>query len=178
LVIAAMVLAILGFGGVSFYFYQSALESSGRQRLSEQNALMAHQDIGKFHTRGGSLFRQKGLGWFLLEWHEGRIDRAREIQSQVDAGSSEHAAMAFLLDDAVSLANLQARLPPSADAMAHFVAGERYLKAGRTDEAIREFEQSAQAQSGEYEWYVRSARARLQQLHGPRKNPAATLPGG
>jgi serine/threonine protein kinase len=177
-VITALILAMMGFGGISYHLYKKAVESAEQQRRSEQYAQVAHQDMGTFLARGGNVFRQQGLGWFLLEWHAGRTDRAREIQSDVDARSPEHVAMAFLLDDTMSFKALRAELPQSAAAMAHFVDGERHLKAGRTDDAIHEFEQSAQADYAGYEWYVRSAEARLQQLRPARQTPSGTTPNG
>jgi predicted TPR repeat methyltransferase len=108
------------------------------------------------------LLRRMFLPWFLLEWHQGRMEEARLIQSRVSSGTTEHAAMAFLLDDAISLDQLLASLPPDANALGWFVAGERELKAARPEAAAQFYRSCVDA--GGNGWFRSSAQARLNQL--------------
>lgn len=163
-VLTALAVIILSFGIVSWFMYRQARFAYAQQTLSEEYARIAHKDMAGFLERGSRVFRQQGLGWFLLEWHEGRFDRAREIQAQLNPDSPEFAAMTFLLDKTQTAEDLERYTPQDAVAMVYFVSGERELKNGRTDQAIRDFERSAAATQPQYEWFRESAKARLRQL--------------
>jgi hypothetical protein len=175
-VITALVAAIFGFAGVTYHYYQQTKTALEQKVLSEESERRAHKDMAKFMEDGreGSQqiiedfregLRQQVLGWFLLEWHAGRLDRARAIRAQIsNTDSNEYTMMSFLLDGSMTPQGLRERLPASAEALAHFAAGERYLSAAQTAEAIREFELSIQTARPQYEWYRQSAAARLEQL--------------
>ena len=82
--------------------------------------------------------------------------------------------MMFLLDRSYSVENLLETMPAKSASLAYYLLGERYLKAGHPDEAVKAYEQSlAQQGSG---GHARAVEARLGQL---RADPSHTnVPGG
>ena len=164
-VIIALIASIIAFGSISYQAYLRAEGALVQKNLSEKDMKIAFQDMTEFQSEARERIRQQALGWFLLEWHAGRTQWAKDIQTQIkDRRCSEYLAMSFLLDESLSIESFQKRLPAEAGALAHFVTGERWLKAGKTREAMAEFEAAVREAQPGYEWYVQSAAARLAHL--------------
>lgn len=166
LVLAALVASVFGFAGVTYHEMRQSQRTLQEKEISEANARMAWKGMSKFFEEAQATLKQQSLGWFLLEWSRGRLERAREIQKAVRAESPEYAAMAYLLDSRMADDELRKALPPRSEPMLHFIIGERQLKDGRPDEARREWQQSEQADRSGGDWYARASAARLAQLAG------------
>jgi hypothetical protein len=108
--------------------------------------------------------RRMGLGWFLLEWHAGRIERAEEIRGDLVKGSPERAVAEFLLDEGVSFLKLTQEMPTGSEPLAAFALGERHLKAGRTAEALDAFGSINLDKTDD--WIRGAITARINQLRG------------
>ncbi len=176
-VIVALIATIIGFTGVSYSYSLDARAALEQKLLSDDSAHIAHKDMARFVEDGRTAVRRQVLGWFLLEWHKDRLDRARAIQAQLKSTeSNEYAAMAFLLDENVTVEQLREQLPESAGVLLHFAVGERHLKAGRTAEAMAAFELSIARAGAQYEWFRQSAAARLDQLRLPAARMTKGLP--
>lgn len=169
LTVAALVAVVLGFGGVSYYYMRKSLEDLRQRQISDANVLMVNKDLDEMLL---DIQRRQGLGWFLDEWRNGRLDRARQILAGVEPRSPEQAAMSYLLDSRMTDDQLRQALGKTRnEALLHFVIGERHFKAGRTEEARREFKLSETVTpSRGADWYRQSSAARLAQLQG---NPPA-----
>ncbi|MDM8005422.1 MAG: serine/threonine-protein kinase [Phycisphaerae bacterium] len=158
--VAALIAAVVGFGLISFQLQRRTL-------ASEDSLKRINQDFATYITelegRLGQAAANTGqhlLGYFLLEWHAGHIDAAREIQRQIPRESPEFAVAAFLLDDGVSEGDLRAT-PKIGESLVLFAVGERHLKAGEWDEAKEAFAQYARQYRG---LYLPLVEARLQEI--------------
>ena len=169
--ILALVAGLVGFGGISYHYLLRTREALEGQRISDASSAMANKDMERFFVDGQQTLRQQAAGWFLLEWREGRFDRARQILGEMKPGSPEHAAMAYLLNADIPDEDLGRKLLPDSAALYHFALGERHLKAGRMAEARAQFSQCAGVPQNGYAWFRRSAAARLEQMDTP-----ATVP--
>lgn len=110
-----------------------------------------------------SAISRHSLGWFLDEWHSGRLEGARRIQSLAASGDPAYAAaMAFLLDERCTFEELRRQIPQGSESLAYFVAGERALQDGQRAEACRFFSLCS-ATTGD-DWIMAAARSRLNQL--------------
>lgn len=140
---AAMVVALIGFSGISFYYWQESRHALAE--VERKNQLATTQTTQISQLRGDVLaqLRQMALGWFLLEWRTDCLDRARAIQASMSADSPEAIAADFLLADETGAAALLKRLTQANPALAQFVHGERLLKAGRVEAANQAFENCA-----------------------------------
>ena len=85
--------------------------------------------------------------------------------------------MDCLTTEQIELLSVGAIDPVDAEAMRRFVVGERHIKAGRTTEAIREYEASIAAEQPPHEWYGRFAEARLRQLRATASAPSGQADG-
>jgi len=166
-VISLLILTILSTSAISFGFYRQAQKALAAQALSDQATLEAGRDLDEFTDVHFSTLRYYVLGTFLLEWHADRLDQARQIQKATRQGTPQRLAMEFLLDDNMPLDGLLNRLPEGSQSLGHFVAGERALKSGHTQEAIASFEACLALPCSE--WLRSSAEARVAKL---RPDPA------
>ncbi len=167
-VITALVAAIIGFSGICLHSLQQTRAALQQRDVSQAGTQLAYQDMRKFFAQAQDSLREQLLGWFLLEWHEDRLSRARQIRASLQPDTPEYAAMTFLLDERISPDQLQKALPARSDALLQFIVGERLLKSGHRQEAIRAYEQCRGAKDPGYEWFKASATARLEQLGAPR----------
>lgn len=117
---------LLSASAIAGHFYAQSRESAARQTQAETRAADATRNLGDL-ARAAPTGGELALGWFLAEWQAGRTARAQEILSQTPSGTSTAAAMRFLLDDALTVANPPTPLTQS-HALLHFVAGERLLR--------------------------------------------------
>ena len=83
-----------------------ASSDSKIEELSDLIAFLEGQS-----TRAQESRRENVFGWFLGEWHAGRLDSARSIQNLEYSASTTHRAMQFLLDDTYSVERLREELP-------------------------------------------------------------------
>ncbi len=155
----ALLVSMVSFASISFYYYRDAQEALRQQQLSDRETVVTTQQLDRL----SNVARRMSLGWFLLEWHGGRVARAREILNRCPASSPERVAMMFLLDPEYTASRLQSELPAESAALAHFVVGERHLMAGRIDEASVAFRATLSAESDDH-WLASAARSRLDQL--------------
>ncbi len=134
-IVVLLFISILGSVLVSLFFYRGARHA---ERHAEQLAATAMEDKRQAQIAEGAArltARQAALGLFLLEWHAGETERAREVRQSVDAGTSERAVMDFLLDDTVEVL-------PESPALRNFAAAERQAKAGQTADALAAFDRA------------------------------------
>jgi hypothetical protein len=136
------------------------------QASSEQFAVSRDAAASAAVTDALPVMHDMYLGWFLLEWHQGRLDAARDIQRKLSAQRPEYAAMGFLLDGTTTLDQLRSGMPANSEPLVYFMAAEREAKAGRIDKAIRNYELSLKAK-GEHKYYS-LVEARFNQLRAVR----------
>jgi hypothetical protein len=108
------------------------------------------------------------LGWFLLEWHQGRLNRARQIHDRTPESQPERAVMAFLLDEEDSSDRLLGQLPAEAACLAHMAEGERALRRGDGAGAIAGYQRSVSTAGPRYDWVKQAAAVRMEQLGADR----------
>jgi len=170
-VVSLLLLTILSTSAISLGFYRQAKKALGAQSESDQAAITARRDLDEFIGVHFSTLRYYVLGTFLLEWHAGRLDQARRIQSATREGTPQRLAMEFLLNDEYTLDALLAQLPAGSESLAYFAAGERDLEAGRTQEAITSFQACLKLPCSN--WLKSSVEARVTQLR-PKPAPATS----
>jgi hypothetical protein len=160
-VLGALALAIMGFGAISYQFWQQT--ESALREVEAKNALLLHQTekIGYLQTDVQEQVRQMVFGWFLFEWHEGHLDRARAIRDSMHPTNGERKAAEFLLDENVANEQLVADVPRESLPLAYFVIGERFVRAGRHEDAAKAFQESIAR--GADSWLAAAARSRLGQ---------------
>jgi len=162
-VLACLLITMAAFGIISFGYYLRARDALDRRIESERQSQLVTQQMEDMTPGVRSAIARHSLGWFLDEWHSGRLDGARRVHSLTASGDPAYAAaMAFLLDERCTFEELCHQLPQGSESLAHFVAGERALQYGRLDEARQLFSRSA-ATLGD-DWIVAAARSRLNQL--------------
>jgi len=175
LVVATLILIIVGFSAISLENYVRAQNALEQKATSDRAVVtMQSQQDTLLNANHYPFVRRLKLGWFLLEWREGRIDEARRIQSLTAADAPEYKAMAFLLGDSNDVDQLRAALRPKEQSLADFVVGERAAKAGRIDEAIEAFEACANTAGDDL--LQQPAKARLTQLRSQIKANANNAP--
>ncbi|MEP0843595.1 MAG: serine/threonine protein kinase [Phycisphaerae bacterium] len=162
LTLFALIAAMIGFGGVSFYYFRQARSDADALR-DTRNALLAMNRslIGERDEIRAALPRQ-ALGWFLAEWEAGRLERARQVQGDVPPDAPEYAVMEFWLDDTADADGLRAKMGASHAALADFAVGVRAMRAGRTDEARHALRACLAGHGGD--WLKSAAQARLAAL--------------
>jgi eukaryotic-like serine/threonine-protein kinase len=178
-VVATVVLAIVGFAGISHYFLEQA-RAHLRDKTTSETALRHNLErMSEFNALAQDGLRRKAFGWFLLEWQAGRLDRARQIRQDLRPDFPEHVAMSYLLDEGMTEPQLRAALSSRRDDLLHFTLGEKLLKAGQVEEACRELELSVQSTQSESKEYRLAAAARLGQLRGtaPASSPSPARRG-
>ncbi len=158
----AMLVALIGFAGISFYYWQESESALAEVRRKDQLATSQTRHIS--HLRGDVLtqLRQMTLGWFLLEWRAGRLDRARAIQASMSSDSPEALASEYLLAKGAKAAPLFDQLAKKHPALAHFSMGERELVAGNVAAAMVAFDGCVAASKDR--WLSESCKARVEAL--------------
>lgn len=162
IVIATVLIIMVSFTAIALDQSWQARKAAAAQTRSEQFAVSRDAAASDAITNVLPVMHDMYLGWFLLEWHQGRLDEARVIQGKLSPRQSEYAAMGFLLDDATTLDQLRSKMPASAEPLVFFMAAEREVKAGRIDKAILNYELSLKAK-GEHKYYS-LVEARFKQL--------------
>jgi hypothetical protein len=154
-----MVLAVVAISGACLMMVAQSLVSSGKAwaaKAAGDQEIRTFADLSHTHDR---------LGWFLLEWENGRLETAREILANEEAASPnapETLAMAYLLDENADLHTLLRRLGLRNQPLGHFVAGERLLKRGEHEAALRAFEAAlVPGQEGRYNRFCRQRIAQI-----------------
>jgi hypothetical protein len=171
LIVATVLIIMVSFCAISLDQYRQARKAIAAQISSDQATVEARKAANaatQFELLAPT--RRLYLQWFLLEWHQGRLDEARRVRDHAAIGSAEYTAMTFLLDDAYTLDRLLADLPADAAPLAYFVAAERELKAGRNSKAIEFYQRSLQAPGSR--WFPSAVQARLNQLQSATSKPA------
>jgi serine/threonine protein kinase len=159
---AAMVVALIGFTGISFYYWQESERALVEVRRKDRLATTQTRQIAHLHGDVLMQLRQMTLGWFLLEWRAGRLDRARAIKDSMFSDSPEAMAGAFLLADDASSVSMLKDLTKARPALACFVSGERLLKAKSEELAKTAFEECVSLSQDH--WLKDSCKARVEAL--------------
>jgi hypothetical protein len=176
--VLACVLAILGSASsVAWMFYLNEKDArTAREHLNAQ--LAAEREF--FDKQAKAAMRLGELGWFLLEWENDRLDRARAMLPNTPENTAERIAMEFLLGVGEvaqqPIERIVRKQPDDRAALLYFVAGEKALKDGDTPRAIELYNECiATRQVG---WYAEAAGARLRQLapQQAQPSPAASAP--
>lgn len=175
-VIAALVCSMTGFGGITYHALTREQEASDGLRRINTQYQSTNQDLTTSLRRSEASRNQHALGWFLLEWHAGRIEAARSIQNLMPRESPEYAATQFLMDGNWTVEKLRASVPANAAPLVLFVTGERYLKDGKVAQAEEAFREYVKRYRGVWQPL---AEERLKQLAG-KANPVtqASVSGG
>ncbi len=168
----AVAVILLSYASTGIYLYQQT--QTARRDRAQVQALA--QDQGETIQHLGGNFKEQvphmALGWFLFEWSHDRLDRAKQVRDQIVPDWPMHAAMGFLLDESYVPERLLAALPTHRS-LAYYVIGERHLKAGRTDAALRAFALSL-GERGD-NWIKAAAQDRVEKL-GSQPDPASAGP--
>jgi serine/threonine protein kinase len=162
--VLAVLVAVISFGSLGLRGVLYGQSQKAARDVSE--AALAGVDEARFLAETGirESLRQMTLGWFLDEWHSGRLDRARALRDELPVGAPEHTAMSFLLDGH-SIDHLREHMPAHAAPLMHFVIGERHASTGDLAAALDAFESSRQAAAGAgNRWWRQTAEARIEQL--------------
>jgi len=169
-VAAAVAVILLSYASTGIYLYQQT--QVARRDRAQVQALA--QDQAQIMRPLGSDFNElvphMALGWFLFEWSHDRLDRAEQIRDQMPPESPMHTAMGFLLDDSHAPDRLLEALPKHRS-LAYYVIGERHLKAGRTDAALRAFALSLRERGDD--WIKAAAQNRVERLAAQPDPPPA-----
>lgn len=167
LVIFALISAVFGFGGFALHANWSRQNAVLQKEQSDRATVTTNNEFKLLRDRNALLARSQSMGWFLLEWREGRLGRAAQIRNSLPAESPESIAMAFLLDEKASLDQLLASMPAGEHPLAYFVAGERALRSGASQQAIKYFGQCLGAPGNDS--MKQAAQARLKQLRAEQR---------
>lgn len=178
-VYSSIVLAVVGVIGVSAAaisgeFYLREQRAAALLRRGQQNVALTPTVETEAEAVQISIRRQT-LGWFLLEWHSGRLERARKIRSTLRSDTPEALVMTCLLDEACNPLDLLPKLPHQLAFLADFVAGERFSKAGQDEPARAAFVAAlAQLPSGDPAgaWWRETLQARIDQAQVPGDLPS------
>ncbi len=171
--VALISAAVVAFAVYSFYLYRQA---AGQLALCEANVAawegMPPPDGPQTNYSDAA---RSMLGWFLLEWYSGRLERAAEIQDM--AGQTEPpfgVAMTYLLDPNWPAEELWKYMPPNDKCLGNFVIAERAFSQGRWDEARQHYRLVADAPGDG--WLRAASRARLEQLEAHAQPATASAP--
>lgn len=162
LILATLIISLVSFAVISFNFYRREQQAVTTLQDVNVEVRARNANLAQAYTEATRTLRAQTLGWFLTEWHAGRLDRARSIQATTAAGSAEQAVMSFLLDDETSFEALLNALPPKDHALAYLAAGERAIKNGRQDQAKGYFQAGRDAARGG--WLAEALAARCQAM--------------
>lgn len=138
-VIVALLASMVGFGWITREALLRERSAATRLESTYQSVTRQNADLARVAAEALERQNQAALGWVLLEWRSGRANAARSIHAQMTPGSPEHAAAAFLMEDTLTVSQLESQLPAGAEGLARFIEGERHLNHGRLEEAERAF---------------------------------------
>jgi hypothetical protein len=165
---ASVVVMLLSTTSICLYFYQQKSGELARRKKAEGALITERATIGAATAATASAELNRWVfGWFLCEWSADRRDVARKISDQMVGGSPEAEATVFLLDNAYAEDSFLAKLRDSriqgAMQVGHFAIAERHAKAGRPQDAIREFKTALAMQDYElYRWLIEARLAQLE----------------
>lgn len=134
---------------IGMYLANARAAEAERRALADQAALVKIQDSNEqLRDQVMPGIRRMKLGWFLLELNAGRRAAAEKMLQEVKSGTPERLAMEFLLKDEISPETLLKDAPPEAQNLAFFVIGERRVREGRMEDALRSYEAALTARGG------------------------------
>ncbi len=160
----ALLAGLVGFGGISYYYKAEAEVALADEQIARIAAQRQAKDTLEQFETVRQLIRQQAIGWLVLEWREGRLERAHQILATIKADSPERVALSYLLADEADTGAPFEDLLSTAPTLYHFIQGEKELRSGRPEAARMHFEQCAdmgKRPDDGYEWLRDSARARL-----------------
>jgi tetratricopeptide (TPR) repeat protein len=155
----------LGFGYVSFDLYLQTKKALQKQAEADRTSSEIIQNNKELAAAASNGIRQQAFGWFLLAWHQGRVDEAEDIRSSFPEDSQEFAAMLFLLDERPLISKedeFRQIVGKEKSDFANFVVGEYYFKQGNTTEALKAYQQCDLDKVGS--WLGARIKARLKAL--------------
>jgi len=168
-VIAALIAAMIGFGGISYHTLQREREARRDREKAVSGYISANLHMKEFME---SFAREQAVGWLLLDWREGREDAARETLAKLREGSPEHTAMRYLIKGDIDEDELKRQLLPAAMPLYHFVLGEHHRVRGDHAQARLQFKACVAAPGDKYAWFRKAAIARLNDLGTSATSPA------
>jgi hypothetical protein len=160
--LALVVSTMISASFISYYFYRSEKAEAARNEGLAAQAVSQSKLFENLAVSAQEQAHQMALGWFLLEWHEGRLQRAKQLRDQTPRATIEAAAMRFLLDPAIAEEKFLEELSAKDTPLGYFVVAERHLKGDRVREALRAYEACLALPCDA--WLKTAAQARLDQL--------------
>jgi hypothetical protein len=167
-ILAFGTLPVIAFALISHQINQSTMDrlrdESDERQMQHVQYVTAYQQVARQAEEAQQL---KVFGWFLLEWENGRLQRARAIRHEMPRkglGGAFIAAMDFLTEDDYTERQLRRRLEgDETEVLLHFVLGERAYREAQLEEARQEF--LACSRAGGMEWLKAAAITRLNELN-------------
>jgi serine/threonine protein kinase len=166
-VLGLLIIIVLGFAGASGNMWWAA-----RNVSSENDALKTQ--LASLSQEKDEYTRLISFGSFLEAWHAGQMGQAQLAALFLAEGSKEKRAVRFLLDDS-PLAEKESdfrKLSDSDPAFVAFVLGEYYLKNGKNEEALKQYNEGRRYISGDGKngrisnstWLAAQLQARISEL--------------
>lgn len=163
--VALLIVIVVCFAYLSFISYlQAKATLEKRQQLDRLSTDMIAQN-NSLAAAVRSDLQQHALGWFLLAWHQDRLQEARTMCAYFVEDSHPRLAALFLLDErplAQKEAGFRAAVGPEGIAFVDFVLGEYYLHHGQRDKAIKAYESAAEGNIDA--WLAERIRSRLDEM--------------
>jgi hypothetical protein len=143
-VLGLLFIIILGFGYASFNLYLQTKKALQKQAEADRTSSEIIQGNKELAAAANNGIRRQAFGWFLLAWHQGRVDEAKDIRNSFPEDSQEFAAMLFLLDERPLISKedeFRKIVGKEKSAFVNFVLGEYHLKRGNTVEALNAYQE-------------------------------------
>jgi len=135
---------VLGFGYASLDLYRQTKKALQKQAEADRASVEIIQDNKELAAAANNGIRRQAFGWFLLAWHQGRVDEAEGLKNSFPEDSQEFAAVSFLLDEAPLISKedgFRQTVGKDKSYFANFVVGEYHLKQGDSAEALKAYQQ-------------------------------------
>jgi len=135
---------VLGFGYASFDLYLQTKKALQKQAKADRASVEIIQNNKELAAAASNGIRQQAFGWFLLAWHQLRVDEAKDIRNSFPEDSQEFAAVSFLLDEKPLISKedeFRQTVGKEKGDFANFVVGEYHLKQGNTADALNAYQQ-------------------------------------
>lgn len=161
--LAAVVISLISATAISTHFYRQADAAAKTKEALAQQEIKRANEAEQLARAAQNAVARLTLGWFLLEYQRGNVDRATQICISTAAGSPERVAMQFMLDSEAPADTFVGSLPANTRSMGWYVVAERMVSKGDSAGAIDALRKCISDPDGD-KWYLAAARVRLRQL--------------
>lgn len=139
-VLALLFVSLCAFAFISFQFYLDARQALADQEASDAIALQKDQDNDVLSHDAAAALHRIAFEKFLVEWRDGKLDRAAAYTKHVPPDSPERAAMLFLLSEAEAPQTVIPDAGFVGAAWVYYAHGEQHRQGGRPVDARAAYE--------------------------------------